>query len=678
MLDFIPFKRAVAAQFEKLSKHQLFRINLNKDDLWNTYLNAFPEGSNPIYRERREYDCSCCRQFIKAVGDAGAIIDGKFVSVWDVTVIPAEAVYQTVTNALSAFVHAQKIDNLFLHIAPYAGTDKNLEQMLDKSIHTWNHFYVNIPSQFVRKGVEIGPILSETRGTHDVLLRSLKEITTEAVDSVLELVAQNSLYRGAESKGVLEAFRKLQTQFEKVPEGAQDEFAWSQISLGNTASAVSRIRNTAIGTLLIDLSDGLELDDAVNKFEKSVMAPSNYKRPTALVTKKMVEAAKVKISELGLLSALERRYATKEDISVNDILFVDSSVKGLKGDVFDELHTKKADPKKLERLESIGIDEFVNKVLKTSVQGVEVYFDGAHTGNLVSLVAPVDPTANRLFKWENGFSWSYNGDVADSIKERVKQAGGNVTGEVLCRLAWSNHDDLDLHMIEPNGHEISFRNKRTLSPNGGMLDVDMNAGGGQTRTPVENIFYTSRNKMQEGMYHLFVHQFSHREHIDVGFEVEFDYLGDTHHFAYEKAVRQGEAITVVKFNYSRAKGVEVVAGLPSRRISREVWGIQTNEFHPVNVMMLSPNYWGDHPVGNKHFFFMLNKCVNEGQARGFYNEFLADALTPHRKVIEMVGAKMRTENSDRQLSGLGFSSTQRNELLVKVKGSFTRTLKVQF
>jgi len=94
--------------------------------------------------------------------------------------------------------------------------------------------------------------------------------------------------------------------------------------------------------------------------------------------------------------------------------------------------------------------------------------------------------------------------------------------------------------------------------------------------------------------------------------------------------------------------------------------------------MLSPNYWDDRTVGNKHFFFMLDGCSNEDKARGFFNEFLTDELTPHRKVFEMVGSKMKTEESENQLSGIGFSSTQRNYILCRVKGAFSRTVKITF
>ena len=94
--------------------------------------------------------------------------------------------------------------------------------------------------------------------------------------------------------------------------------------------------------------------------------------------------------------------------------------------------------------------------------------------------------------------------------------------------------------------------------------------------------------------------------------------------------------------------------------------------------MMSPNYWDGRGIGNKHFFFMLEGCRNEGKARGFFNEFLKSDLDQHRKVMEMVGNKLKTEESDRQLSGLGFSSTQRNSVLCRVQGSFNRIIRIKF
>lgn len=109
-----------------------------------------------------------------------------------------------------------------------------------------------------------------------------------------------------------------------------------------------------------------------------------------------------------------------------------------------------------------------------------------------------------------------------------------------------------------------------------------------------------------------------------------------------------------------------------------IWNIDTNKFHKVNVMMLSPNYWDEQGIGNKHYFFMLDDCKNPEPVRGFFNEYLNSELTPHRKVFEVLADKMKTPYQEHQLSGLGFSSTMRNSVIVKVDGTFSRTLKVNF
>lgn len=95
-------------------------------------------------------------------------------------------------------------------------------------------------------------------------------------------------------------------------------------------------------------------------------------------------------------------------------------------------------------------------------------------------------------------AWTYNGGVADSIKEKVRAAGGQTEGFLRCSLAWSNYDDLDLHVVEPNNLEIYYSNR--IGRSGGKLDVDENAGYGKTRKPVENIIWVNERKMLEGKY----------------------------------------------------------------------------------------------------------------------------------------------------------------------------------
>ena len=175
-------------------------------------------------------------------------------------------VYQPVVDALSALVKSAPIENVYLGYEPKVGTDKNFSTVLGSpEVKTWEHFALTIPSAYIVRKDAVATKLGEIRSTKDVFLRGLQEITLDSVDTVLELIAQNSLYRGEENKFVLDEFRKLKVQFAAA--SGSELFAWK--NLKSAPESVLRIRNTSIGTLLTDLSEGVDLVDAVTKFEAS-------------------------------------------------------------------------------------------------------------------------------------------------------------------------------------------------------------------------------------------------------------------------------------------------------------------------------------------------------------------------------------------------------------------------
>jgi hypothetical protein len=679
VLNFKDLKVAVDNQLQLMTVGTLFRTGVDKDKLWDTYIDSFPEGTNPIFRERTEYDCQCCRQFIRACGDAVAIVDGKLVSIWDVEV---GGQFQPVVDALSALVKSEHITDVFIHYEKNLGTDNSVQLLEDKSTLRWDHFYFNLPHRLVKKKDAIGTRLSTLRSNKEVFKRSLEEITLESVETVLELIEQGSLYRGSEHKAIIKLFKDHKKVYDKLDisdcEGKKDNYCWTNsIAIG----AGAKIRNTVIGTLLSDISDGMPLDKAVKGFEAKV-APANYKRPTALVTKGMIDKAEKQVVELGIGDSLQRRYAVEEDITVNNVLFADRKITKLKGSIFDDLKADVKDKKpNLKKVDDVDIKTFIEDILPKA-ESVELFLENTHENNLMSLVAPINKDSKNIFKWDNNFSWSYNGEFTDSIKERVKKAGGSVTGDLRCSLSWFNYDDLDIHMQEPrksgnSHHHIYYGNRGINSNSGGKLDVDMNAGGKTSRSAVENITYARRRTLIEGEeYHLYVNQFCKRESKDVGFDCEIEFDGVIHSYHYDKAVSGN--VTVAKFKYTKEKGIEFISSLPSTKAVKDVWNLATQKFHKVSMIMNSPNHWDNHVTGNKHWFFILDKCRNDAKTRGFYNEFLNNELTEHRKVFEILGSRMKTEVSDKQLSGIGFSSTQKNSILCRVSGSFARTIKINF
>ena len=682
-MRFLELKEMIVTHFNEMvsDAENLFEVEVNKDEMYELYLNSFPEGMNEVYRERREYDCSCCKQFIRTIGNMVVIKNNKVETIWDINT--GDADFQMVMDALSEYIHARPVTDVYVTKESQVGTKSNKEMLPSGEVKTWNHFYVRIPNRFVDKSHRSeGDIKGTFRDTRNVFKRSLDEIDRESVDTVLELINQNSLYKGSESKAVLENFLRYKNEYMSIPDSETENYAWEKST--KAGAVVGKIRNHSIGTLLVDISVGMDLGTSVKKYEK-IVAPANYKRPKAIFTKKMLEAAQKTVEELGYMDSLPRRFARLDDISVNNILFANrDAAKRISGNVFEDMATDVVvNPKRFSKVEEISIDQFVSDVLPTARE-LEVFFENRHAQNMVSLIAPQNPDAPTMFKWNNGFGWAYTGNMTDSnIKENVKSAGGRVDGVLRFSIQWNDlepdRNDLDAHCIEPDGHEISFRTskKPRRSSMSGQLDVDI-IHPKKDHPAVENIVWNDKSKMQPGVYKFFVHNYTYRGGRN-GFRAEIEFDGQIHYFDYSKELRDNERVYVAEVTLDERGVFTIKDLLPSNVSSREVWGVKTNQFIPVSVMCYSPNYWDEQSgIGHKHFFFMLKDCVNPERPNGFYNEFLRQELVEHKRVFEALGSRMAVQDVDDQLSGIGFSSTKRAELIVKVKGATERTIKIKF
>jgi len=650
MSSFAPFASAVHNRLNALSKHELF-TTVPGDTLWETYLASFPEGTDPIYKTHTEHTCSCCRQFIRGMGNVVAIIGGRPTSIWDIKGL--ETPYKEVAAAMHRLVVSHPICDLYRPTETAYGAEFTKKLMEDGTVHRFNHFYGEVAAK--HKSYAPDSARGHHRTTVQVFERGLEELRPEALAQVLELIESNSLYRGAEHRAAVLAFRTLKETYLTLSEGERNTFLWQFAT-----SPAARFRNTVIGTLVQDLSEGVDLERAVASFEQKV-APTNYKRTTALITPSMVKAAMATLKSLELEHAVERRFATIKDITINNVLWADASaqaqMKGLEALLLDSTVQNLDD-----KAQAVSIEDFMGNILPKAT-GLEVYLKSTHLSHLVSITAPQHKDSGNLFKWSNDFAWSYNGNITDSITEKVKNAGGNVNAKVRVSLAWYNYDDLDLWADTPAREHIYYANKR------GVLDVDMNAGGGTTREPVENLSWKS---LQDGKYTVGVNQYRQRETTDVGFAIQLAYSGGVFNWSFP-GVHKGNT-PVLQFT---VKDGELVSYTAMPRMvpgfnSQNAWGLQTEKFVRVQTVMHSPNYWDDNATGNKHWFFILEGCRNPDPTRGIYNEFLSSKLEEHRKVFEVLGAKMMCQPTDDQLSGVGFSSTKKDSVTVAVTSSGKR------
>ena len=688
---FKDFVKAIQKNLQQMSKDssRLFTVNVDTEELYNLYLDSFPAGTNEIYRERREYDCSCCRHFIRDVGNVVSIKNGELHTIWGINPVSDDK-YNVVAAALDAYVKQKAVLGVFLKKEKRIGTPENREMLPTGKINKYEHFFVDLPEICIFKecyGHTLEGDLSQFRDVRNVFKRSLDEISKEAVDTVLELIAQNSLYKGAEWKKQLTEFKNYRKEYGKLTDKQKELWIWEKsISAG---AVIGKIRNHSIGTLLVNISEGMDLDLAVRKYEQ-IVAPVNYKRPKAIFTKKMLEDAKKTITELGYMDSLQRRFATLDDITVNNILFSNKdAAKRITGamDLFDEMEQDVAiDPKRFSKVEEISAEDFIKNVLPVAKE-LEVYLENKHIQNMVSLIAPEVADAKTMFKWNNGMSWAYTGNITDSdIKENVKAAGGSVTGIVRFSIQWNDgngkdNSDLDAHCLEPQGGDHIYFSHKISRYTGGELDIDITDPIYQCKSnggvAVENITYPSKERMKPGTYKFYVNQYSFRN--SQGFKAEVEVNGEIHSYEYNTPVRGN--VDVAEVILDQSGNFKVVDKLPGNcaTISKDVWGIKTLQFTPVSVVCYSPNYWDEQKgIGHQHLFFMLKDCINPEEPNGYYNEFLKPELEQHRRVFETLGAKAHVKDVDDQLSGVGFSLTKRNDLIIKVKGATERVLKIKF
>jgi hypothetical protein len=640
----------------------------------------------------------------------------KLMSIWDV--IPDEE-YRNVAEKLSAALINSEIQDIFketfneLNALPYEsckpsnptfllGVISNHKQYTQpeaeayKTIDgkyivspgervTFSHLHLRLPNQFVdNSGKSIETISAGFRDAKNVFKRAMGEIPLDTLELVKDLINQNSLLDGQTHLYKVEKFIELKRQYLALPinELVIDNWYW----IASYNNQFAKFRNELIGKLCTELAEGRELNEACQSWNKLV-DPINYMKTTAPITNRQIAEAKQFVEDGGYTESFDRRFANMDDIKASEIKYMNVGDGKLKNvSMFDTVKSTSTRHKRSEfdGIEEVSIEKFMQDIRPTCTS-VEAYLVNTHEGNLMSLTTANNKSSKQIFKWNNNFSWTFNGNLAgkSQIKQAVKGRGGNVEGILRASMHFPNTtDDYDLHLKEPRGYEIYYGNRRSISPCSGTLDLDAQGCDGH-QTPenrVENIIYTDKNRMTPGEYKIYAHNYSGRA-FHTPFDIEIEINGDITTATLDKPSSSNTVnIAIIKYD---GKNFDIVFDedmriIESKTISREIYGLQTNEFHKVNLICVSPNHWDDNNIGNKHYFFMLDGCKSPSSIRSFHNENLLPELAQHRKVLEILGAVNMIQSTDKQLSGIGFNATVHDELIVRLQGSFKRVIKIKF
>ena len=649
--DFDIFSEEVNSRLDELIKSGNPIVELDYEgSLFEIYLNNIPEEYNPVFRVNRFFDGSADRHFINRIGNLAMITPNyRLVYLWD---FESKTFFENSRKEMLKVLKKCKIKNAFLTSFDMVGSGPNKDSK-DPRI-TWTHYKYKTPSEIRCSKHDIGDKLGKLNTQYNVFKRTMEECRLEDLESVIELGKDNSIYRASEFLGSLEKWHELKTKYNKKP---SDEFLWYNVIKDG---AYICYRNTVIGSLIDDLYNGVDLEKAVKSYESKV-APSNYKRPKALVTSKMVEDARTKLEEVGLLESIYRKAAKFTEIPTDKILFTSQESKSLS--VFDDLKQdaeltvkKKLD---LSKAKEIKFGDFIKLLPKVSKIGLLP--NSAVNSSKVVLTNSKNENIPTPFKWDNNFAWSYiESDTADSIVKRVKEAGGVVDGDVRFSLSWDNSDDLDLSFENNYYQKIYFGDKRTL---GGRLDVDANFSE-IVENPVENIYWSDINHLKDGEYRVSVNNYMLRSERNQGFKLQMEVLGEITTYSYPD--NDLRSVTTMLKITKKGNNIDVTYENP-KLIKSNVSG---NKFIDIKNVIKSPNAWDGETIGNEHIIFLADDVEVKFSVRGFYNEQLNSRLEEHRKVTEILGSKLKIDpvefESPDTVKGYGISTTSNNVFYLRL------------
>lgn len=718
----IEFNKKIQEHFESMSKTgKLFRVDITGHTIWDLYLNSFLPEDNPIFRspESSTHNCNHCKSFIRRYGNIVSIDENnKIVTLFDIDTTDE---FSSVAKALSKAISNSPIKDVFfetfeeLKSLPYEkcsttstifqlGVDKNFKQynkaeaeayggVKDGQIKEFNHIHLKLSTSFVDKtGNSVESIMGKYRDSNSVFKRAMKEISLSTLHLVKDLINQGSLLDGPTHLYKIDQIIPLKEEFDLLDPKVRDNWCW----LKSYNLPFAKFKNELIGVLCSELSEGEDLNKACQSWNKRV-DPANYMKVTAPITNKQIEEAKKFVEDNGYVESFDRRFAVIKDIKTSEIKHISAGTgKASSVSIFDSVKSTKSQHKRNEfdGIDEVPIEKFMADILP-SCTSVEAYLKNSHEGNMVTMTTSNHEESKPLFKWTNNYSWTFSGNLAgkSELAQMVEAKGGRTDGVFRFTHSWNelepNQSLMDLHVFMPgNSHDpdsISDKygrgrrvgwNNRTDSLSGGSQDVDYTKAAPKGYIPVENITFPSLSKMPEGKYICKIHNWSFRGTGGKG-RAEIAFGGNTFQYIYPSTTSK-EWVTIAEVTLKDGK-FSIDHKLPlSGETNKEIYGLDTNQFHKVNLVCLSPNHWGESPIGNKHYFFMLEKCKTPSSIRSFHVENLNSELLAHKKVMEVLGATQMIEPSGEQLSGLGFNSTVRDELIVKLSGNFKRTIKIKF
>lgn len=297
-------------QFAKMcATGKLFKSKMTGREVWNMYLDSFLDGNDPIFRdpESTSHNCNHCNNFIRRYGNVVAInSDLEIMTLFDIEIESGNEYLESFLNIATELGNSG-VENIFyetfneLNSLPYEqcsktnevfrlGFEKNHKRYTQAEADafpgtvnkgdtkTFNHFYLDLPKQFVDMGRgSIESIQATHRSNKEVFQRAMVEIPLDTLDLVIDLINQGSLLDGTTHLQKVILMKKFKEDYNQVVE--QDLWCW----IASHKLGIAKFKNELIGVLCSELAEGKDINEACKAWNYRV-DPANYMKAVAPIT----------------------------------------------------------------------------------------------------------------------------------------------------------------------------------------------------------------------------------------------------------------------------------------------------------------------------------------------------------------------------------------------------------
>lgn len=411
------FRASTRKRFTSVASRSaaLFTTDVDPDALWESYLGAVDD--------RRTHDCSACRSFVKRYGGLVTISpEGRAkTALWRShggQGVPGQ--YQSAVLAMARLVNKSRVTGVFLSEASTWGQPVTGD---------WTHVAVTQPAKLVFRKTLLtaGQRMAELREDFATISRAVVDFDVSVVEQALTVLALESLHRSEKVRGPAQWLLDLHEARSGAKGDARRNVTW--LAVATAPPGFTHPRTTMIGTLLVDIADGLSFEDASRRFASN-MHPLRYQRPQAPPSSGQVAQAEKIVQALDAEGAFSRRFCHLDEV---DSLWAPTTnskapTKGKDEGLFSNVETKlpSGGPRKRQGVPMVAPaaamswSMFRSEVL-TEAKRVEFFAPRQRLG-YTALVIATDQESAPILQWDsleqrNTVSWYVwnGGSTAESF-----------------------------------------------------------------------------------------------------------------------------------------------------------------------------------------------------------------------------------------------------------------------